>query len=71
MLGIPKNAVITAVNGVPVFDGRSLLAAIGDQFFVRDKGSDGKLALRPISKARLFVEYVLDGELRAQEYRVL
>lgn len=71
VLGIPKGAVVTAINGVPVFDSPSLWRTIADQFFVREKNKDGKLERRPISKGRLFVDMIVGQEPRAMEYRVL
>ena len=71
VLGIPKGAVITAVNGTPVQDGQSLLQAIGDQFFVREKGSDGKPVLRAKSSGTLFVDMLVGDQPKALEYRVL
>jgi len=71
VLGIPNGAVITAVNGTPVQDGKSLLQAIGDQFFVREKGSDGKPVLRAKSSGTLFVDLLVGDQPKALEYRVL
>lgn len=70
VLGIPKGAVVLRVNGVPVRDGRSLLQAIGDQFFVREVQKDGPPRMRPTSQARLFVEMRVGDHERAMEYRV-
>jgi len=58
-LAIPKLAVVTSVNGIGVHDATSLLATVREQ-------------LRTLPHPRrLFVEYVVDGEGRAIEYRVL
>lgn len=58
-LALPKDAVITAVNGVAVSDGPNLLRTLKEQ----------------IAKLRyprtLMVEYVRDGEPHAIEYRIL
>ncbi len=69
-LGIQKGAVITAINGTPVFDGRSVWKTIADQFFVRDTSKEGRGQLRPTSTGRLFVELMVAGQSLAIEYRV-
>lgn len=56
-LGLPAGAVITAVNGAPVKDGRSLLALL-------------ERHLAPPLPRKLLVEFVADGESKAIEYRV-
>ncbi|MBL8754802.1 MAG: hypothetical protein JNK15_15970 [Planctomycetes bacterium] len=58
-LAVPAGAVITAVNGTMVLDAKSLLAAVDTQLQLQKK------------PRRLFVEYVLDGESRAVEYRLM
>jgi hypothetical protein len=58
-LAIPKGAVITAVDGLPVTDAASLLRTVGQRL---------ELPGRPRA---LLVEYVLDGKTKAVEYRVL
>ncbi len=58
-LALPTGAVITAVNGVAVADAAALLATIEAQLQAQKK------------QARLFVDYVLQGEARAIEYRLL
>ena len=58
-LAIPKGAVITAVNGVPVDDSASLLRAVQSQL---------KVAKHP---RVLFFDYVLEQKPRVVEYRIL
>lgn len=58
-LAIPTGAIITAVNGVNVFDAASLLRIVREQL----------AAMRHPRK--LLVEYVLAGKSHAVEYRVL
>lgn len=67
ILEIPAGAVITAVNGVPIRDEASLQSLFTKLFQTRDK--DGKV--RDIANRRLMVEYVIDGEVHATEYRVI
>ncbi len=55
-LGIPVDAVITHVNGLPITDSKSLLDAV-------------KLVLE--SRKALMVEFVADRQTKAIEYRVL
>jgi len=57
-LAIPAEAVITSVNGVAV-DSAEVLLVLARKFAQRK---------RP---ARVFVEYVRDGEVRAVEYRIM
>lgn len=65
-LRMPDGAVITAVNGTPVRDAEQLLELLEDMFVV---GSGA--AQRTVSRRSLLVEFVLDGEPRAIEYRVM
>ncbi len=58
-LAIPAEAVVTTVNGVAVADAKSLLQAVRTQL---------EQQRHP---RRLLVEYVLKGEPRAVEYRIL
>jgi hypothetical protein len=67
VLKLPAGAVITAINGNPVGDLDSLRRVLGSQFEV----SDGKGNKQPISRRSLMVEFVLDGAVKAIEYRVL
>jgi hypothetical protein len=71
VLGIPNGAIVTAVNGVPVNDGKSLAAVIAAQFFVRERTDDQNLAMRPISRRTLIVELLVGGQTKVFEYRVL
>lgn len=72
-LAIPATAVVTSVNGVAVTDAKTLLATVQKQLQIqleqqqkRAKGASPAAAMRT-----LFVEYVLHGESRAVEYRVM
>lgn len=58
-LAIPSQAVVTSVNGVAVTDAKSLLSTVTQQL----------QTLRHPRK--LFVEYLVNGEMRAIEYRLL
>ena len=58
-LAIPAQAIVTSVNGVAVIDAKSLLSTVTQQL----------QALRHPRK--LFVEYLVNGEQRAIEYRLL
>ena len=58
-LAIPKGAVITAVNGVPVDDSAKLLRAVQSQL---------KVAKHP---RVLFIDYVLEQAPRVVEYRIM
>jgi hypothetical protein len=58
VLAIPAGAVVTSVNGAAVTDAASVLATARAQL-ARAKGT-----------RKLLVEYVLDGESRAIEFRV-
>ncbi|MGE3173730.1 MAG: hypothetical protein AB7O97_13985 [Planctomycetota bacterium] len=70
VLGIPLEAIVTAVNGVPINDAGSLLRAIEAQFRYRDRSEDRQGVMRPLFRRDLLVELLIDGETRLFEYRI-
>jgi hypothetical protein len=71
VLGIRPGTLLTAVNGMPISDGASLLRAIAAQFQVRDRSTDKAGVMRQVARARLVVEMLVDDATKAIEYRVL
>ena len=69
-LCVPEGAVITAVNGVPINDGKSLLAAIDANlwFLDRSEKKEGVRKRRPT--AMLVVEMQIGDETKAIDYVV-
>jgi hypothetical protein len=65
-LRIPVGAILTSVNGTPIGNAEQLRAAVAAAFVVRDD----KGRAREVSMGKLVVEYLLDGQSRAMEYRV-
>lgn len=65
-LRIPVGAILLSVNGTPVSNAEQLRAAVAAAFSVRDE----KGRMRDLSTGKLVVEYLLDGQPRAMEYRV-
>jgi hypothetical protein len=74
VLAIPATAVVTSVNGVAVTDAKTLLATVQKQLQIQleqqQKRAKGATPSPPLPRT-LFVEYVLHGESRAVEYRVM
>lgn len=70
VLGIPEGAVITAVNGVPVNDGKSLLAAIDANLWTIDRSKDKDGVRVRKTQATLVVEMIVGDETRAIDYVV-
>lgn len=70
VLGIPQGAVITAINGMPIHDAKSIRAAIEAQFWVIDRSGNKDGVKKPKSAATLVVEYQQGDTARAMEYRV-
>jgi hypothetical protein len=71
-LAIPVNAIVTSVNGVAVTDAKSLLATVQKQLQIQLEQQKRQKTPPAVPLPRtLFVEYVLQGESRAVEYRVM
>ena len=65
-LRIPAGAILTSVNGTPVGTAEQLRNTVAAAFIVRDE----KGRTRELSSGKLVVEFLLDGQPRAMEYRV-
>lgn len=65
-LRIPAGAILTSVNGTPVGTAEQLRNTVAAAFVVR--GEKGRT--RELSSGKLVVEFLLDGQPRAMEYRV-
>lgn len=68
ILGIPEGAVITAVNGVPVNDGKGLLSAIDANLWTIDRSKDKNGVRVRKAQASLVVEMLVGDETRAIDY---
>ena len=70
VLGIPQGAVITAINGMPIHDAKSIRAAIEEQFWVLDRSENKEGVKKPKTAATLVVEFQQGDTAKAMEYRV-
>lgn len=68
--GVPEGAVITAINGVPVNDGKSLLAVIDANLWYLDRSSDKEGVRRRKPSTTLVVEMQVGDETKAIDYVV-
>lgn len=69
-LGIPEGAVVTAVNGVPIHDAKSLREAIEAQFWQIDRSKDKEGKRVPKTTATLLVEFQQGDTAKAMEFRI-
>ena len=69
-LGVPEGAVITAINGVPVNDGKSLLAVIDANLWYLDRSSEKEGVRRRKPSATLVVEMQVGDDTKAIDYVV-
>ncbi len=70
VLGIPQGAVITAINGMPIHDAKSIRTAIEEQFWVLDRSEVKEGVKKPKTAATLVVEFQQGDTAKAMEYRV-
>lgn len=70
VLGIPEGAVITAVNGVPVNDGKSLLDAVDANLWTIDRSKDKEGVRVRKAQATLVVEMLVGDDTRAIDYAI-
>ena len=69
-LGIEPDMVITAINGTPVNDAKSLLSVLDAQFHYLDRSEKKEGVRRRKTSATLLVELQVGDETRVIEYRV-